>query len=440
MATDNRKRAIRERMATTGEPYSRAALAIDQAHGADPTATVIWALLSITAEAPSTTHESDQVRRARYHNAQQAGRPERHHRGIADFERIDVEHLALGAATAYRRPTPSPVVTLAPIPNDALEDELLFLIRLRFDAPGREVDWDRIASSAAHALLQRDRRLVVAARWVAPWVDPQALLAAAKDTVDSPPIAERDWHTHALVRLVCDVAADSPDGGPRHYATGRVLDLWQTGRAGEPVDRNSWRNSYDVDLMHFFPTDAVEVLEVLEEMPPMLADPVETAAQRYARRWKQMPPLFAAAHADPAMTEADWALLHDHRADLTRELSSLLRRLRQDQAHPEASLLRTAAEVIETVVTAETAPWGVQEARMTSAELRALAEQLPDVDEAAVSVCLVRAEPTLTEAVRADGMVSLDARLTPAQRQAAEPRLADRIIAAAPGGRERLSR
>jgi hypothetical protein len=34
MATDNRKRAIRNRMRQTGEPYSQAAHAIDQDHGA----------------------------------------------------------------------------------------------------------------------------------------------------------------------------------------------------------------------------------------------------------------------------------------------------------------------------------------------------------------------------------------------------------------------
>lgn len=67
------------------------------------------------------------------------------------------------------------------------------------------------------------------------------------------------------------------------------------------------------------PADAVAVIEVLDEMPPLGADPVESAAERYARRWAPMPRLFAAARADTTMTAADWALLHDHRADLTRQ-------------------------------------------------------------------------------------------------------------------------
>jgi hypothetical protein len=105
--------------------------------------------------------------------------------------------------------------------------------------------------------------------------------------------------------------------------------------------------------------------------------------------------------------------------------------LRQDRTRPEAGLLLTAADLIETILTAETAPWAVDEARTTAAELRDLAERLHDVDDEAVTACLARAEYTLTETLRADGAVSLDARLTQAERQAAEPGLADRIITVA---------
>ncbi|WP_031162007.1 hypothetical protein [Streptosporangium roseum] len=61
----------------------------------------------------------------------------------------------------------------------------------------------------------------------------------------------------------------------------------------------------------------------------------------------------------------------------------------------------------------------LEEARTTTAQLRALAEQPHNVDDEAVTACPARAEPTLTEALRTDGAVSMDARLTPAQRQRA---------------------
>ncbi|MFD8560595.1 hypothetical protein ACFV1N_25260 [Streptosporangium canum] len=436
MATDKRKRAIRSRMATTGEPYSQAAHAIDQDHGAGPTATVLWALLTLTAQPPRTDNETDGIGQARYRGIQETGRPKPLHRGVEDFEHADVAALALGGARLYLRPASSPVVTLFPLPDDdhRRDQRRMFAARVAFAEPGRTVDLDRVASGAAHKLLMQRGRDVSAS--IRPVADREvaALLAEAGPPASSPPIAERGWHTHAMVRLLREVSASSPEGGTGHYATGRVMDLWQTGRAGEPVDRSYWTTSTDIDLMHFLPADAVTVIEVLDEVPPLATDPMETAAERYARRWAPMPRLFAAARADTTMTPADWALLHDHRADLTRELVHLVRRLCRDRTRPEAGLLRIAAEVVEIIVTAERAPWAVEEARTTTAQLRALAEQLHTVDDEAVMACLARAEPTLTEALLADGTVSLDARLTPAQRRAAEPRLADRIIAAAAAG------
>ncbi|MFI6889945.1 hypothetical protein [Streptosporangium canum] len=436
MATDKRKRAIRSRMATTGEPYSQAAHAIDQDHGAGPTATALWALLTLTAQPPLTDNETDEVRRARYQGIQKTGRPQPLHRGVEDFEHADVAALALGAARLYLRPDSSPVVTLFPLPDDdhRRDQRRIFVARVAFAEPGRTVDLGAVASGATHKLFMQRGRDVSASIRPLPDREAAELLAEAGPPTSSPPIAERNWHTHAMVRLLRDITAGSPEGGPGHYVTGRVMDLWQTGRAGEPVDRSYWSTSTDIDLMHFLPADAVTVIEVLDEVPPLAADPVESAAQRYARRWAPMPRLFAAARADTTMTAADWALLHDHRADLTRELGYLVRRLLQDRTRPDAGLLRTAAEVIETIVTAETAPWAVEEAHATTAQLRALAEQLHNADDEAVTACLARAEPTLTEALMADGIVSLNARLTPAQRQAAEPRLADRIIAAACAG------
>lgn len=98
-------------------------------------------------------------------------------------------------------------------------------------------------------------------------------------------VAERDWWRHAVVRLTRDVTTDSPYvDRPTHHRAGSVLTLWQTGRKDRPINTTQWTTSLDVDLMGFIPADAVEVVEVLEEMPPRLADPAEPTHARLDRK------------------------------------------------------------------------------------------------------------------------------------------------------------
>lgn len=409
MPTDNRKRAIRARMAATGEPYSQAARQVDQDQSpANGAGTLAWALLTAVTDPPSSG------------------------RGVDALDRDDLLALALAVAKAHQEfgehPRPCPVVTLYPAPGGDEQDEQVALwARLEFDRP-RELDLDRLASAVRHALVMRDRQATtVSARPVsAPDI---AGLDEASDEqgVRSPAVAEQDWHTHALVRVVTDVETGSPySDGPTLYRTGRVLRLWQTGRAGEPVDRTVWKTSFDVDLMHFLPDSAVEVVDVLQERPPLLADRMESAAGRYGRRWARMAALFASARADATMTAVDWAILHDHRADLTRDLKALLVQMCRDGKRPEAGLLIVAADLIETVVTPEAAAWAVQEARTAADELRALAEH---PHAGAALRYLDRAETVLTTALRADGYVSLDLRMSRSERDSAEIRLGARLAA-----------
>lgn len=84
----------------------------------------------------------------------------------------------------------------------------------------------------------------------------------------SGPVAVRDWHTRALVRITQDCTTSAPDSlRPRHWRAGEVVELVRWGRAGAPV-KDSWWTGYDIDASHILPADCVEVVEVLEEVPP----------------------------------------------------------------------------------------------------------------------------------------------------------------------------
>ncbi|WP_346101364.1 tyrosine-type recombinase/integrase [Nonomuraea maheshkhaliensis] len=176
---------------------------------------------------------------------------------------------------------------------------------------------DSLAAAARHAVVMRGRTSVTATAELAPAADVAEFGAhAVENGQHSPEIAERDWWRRVLVRLTRDVTTGSPYTEPTHHRAGRVLELWQTGHKNWPIDTTQWTTNLDIDLMGFILDDAVTPLEVLEEMPPRLADPVEPAHARLTRRWARAVALFANAASDDTLTRADWVMVLNY-ADMT---------------------------------------------------------------------------------------------------------------------------
>lgn len=81
--------------------------------------------------------------------------------------------------------------------------------------------------------------------------------------------AQRDWHTRARVRILADTASQSIDPpGVRRFRAGEECVMIQWGRAGRPVERDSWWDSFDIDAAHIVPASKVEVIAILEEVTP----------------------------------------------------------------------------------------------------------------------------------------------------------------------------
>jgi hypothetical protein len=60
------------------------------------------------------------------------------------------------------------------------------------------------------------------------------------------PLAERDWHTRARIRIVREITVNSTAFcAPRTYRVGEELTMVQDGLAGGQVDRGTWRMSID---------------------------------------------------------------------------------------------------------------------------------------------------------------------------------------------------
>ncbi|MET8992222.1 hypothetical protein ABZW49_42815 [Nonomuraea wenchangensis] len=136
------------------------------------------------------------------------------------------------------------------------------------------------------------------------------------------------------------LTAEELDGGSpytesTHHRAGKVMDLWQTGRKDWPVDTTRWTTSLDIDLMGFVPDEAVTLLEVLEEIPPLLADQVEPMHARLTRRWAHARALLAGAADDDTMTRADRVLVHDHRQEVTRAVQNEVTRAKRAEDCPE---------------------------------------------------------------------------------------------------------
>lgn len=84
-----------------------------------------------------------------------------------------------------------------------------------------------------------------------------------------PEVAQRDWHTHARVRVRQQVGAGSVDPpGGRIFRAGEVYEMFQWGLKGRPAWRNTWWDSFDIDGAHIIDADAVEVIEILDEVSP----------------------------------------------------------------------------------------------------------------------------------------------------------------------------
>jgi hypothetical protein len=83
-------------------------------------------------------------------------------------------------------------------------------------------------------------------------------------------VAARDWHTRAIVRVTETVVKGSVDPwSKRTFNKGEELELVMWGYAGKEVRRDAWWTSYDIDGAFILEADKVEVVRVLEEVPPI---------------------------------------------------------------------------------------------------------------------------------------------------------------------------
>lgn len=95
----------------------------------------------------------------------------------------------------------------------------------------------------------------------------------AKKTDDNRPVAVRDWSTTALVRIVVESTVRSVDPDrTRTFRVGEELEMIQWGREGREVDRDTWWTSTDIDGAQIVKADTVEVVRVIDERDPMVAD------------------------------------------------------------------------------------------------------------------------------------------------------------------------
>ncbi|MER7366334.1 hypothetical protein [Nonomuraea wenchangensis] len=407
-----RKKDIRARQAVTGEAYNaaRRALDYDQDPGQDRAASV-WVLVTVTLDFAADGHDQYAI-------------PTRQDRAAIA--------LALSKAWQYAE-VPCPRVVVYPV--EAGAHRMVLLTRLLFARPPAgdgltAEELDSMAAAARRALAMRGRRSATAMAQLAPADDVDQLGEHAVEYGEhSPQIAERDWWRHALVRLTRDVTTGSPYTEPTHHRTGKVMDLWQTGRKDWPIDTTRWTTSLDIDLMGFVADEDVTILQVLEEVPPRLADQVEPMHARLTRRWAHASVLLAGAAGDDTMTRADRVLVHDHRQEVTRAVQNEVTRANRAEECPEPELLRLAADILQQVVQqgASGYQWDVDGTHAVAADLCALADD--PVAGPRLRARLWAAEKALSTALQVDGAVGVDARLTPRERKEAEVRFGERLAA-----------
>lgn len=352
--------------------------------------------------------------------------------------RDELHAVAVALSETYRYGHRCPHATVYPTAGGRGHAELL--ARLTFDQAAPELMLDRLADHARHTLFMHGRQAVTVTAAAAP---AHLVTELADELGVTCQVADRDWRVHAWVRFVRQVETGSPyDARPTLYRCGQQLDLYQSGRAGEPIDRSTWRTSFDVDRMHFIPADAVQIVEVIDETPARAGQQVETPSARHARRWALCRALLAAAEADPSTALADRIALYRYRKSITHDLDGRLRELyghlipgRRGGPMPvaeRAEILRSVAELVEQVVI------GTDEqdvaARATAAELRRAAGAVA-ADVEALKVACSRAAEAMRRALLADAFrccydSGLPAGVTEADLAAA----ADRLIAARHAG------
>jgi hypothetical protein len=88
---------------------------------------------------------------------------------------------------------------------------------------------------------------------------------------DAKPKAVQNWHTRARVRVIAETTTGAPDdpwpAHGRRWKIGEEATLVQWGRAGRPLERDSWWTGYDIDGAHILPAASVQIIEVIEETP-----------------------------------------------------------------------------------------------------------------------------------------------------------------------------
>ncbi|MFI9553172.1 hypothetical protein [Nonomuraea endophytica] len=203
-----------------------------------------------------------------------------------------------------------------------------------------------------------------------------------------------------------------------------------SGRAGHAVERDVWWSSTDIDLAKILPADDVEVLQVLEEISPWLAEAIEPAHTPLVRRWAVAKALMEHVAGDATATLADRVAVHSHRQEVTRSVQHALNSCSRAQRQPEPQLLRLAAAILAEVVQqgASGYPWDTEATGRVAADLHATAAD-PDPDPERRRERLWAAEQALSTALQVDGMVSLDARLDPRERKHAELKFGERLAA-----------
>lgn len=81
-------------------------------------------------------------------------------------------------------------------------------------------------------------------------------------------VATRDWHTHAIVRIITDTTRSNALHRTHTFHAGKEIEMVQWGRAGRPVVRDSWWTSFDIDEAYIINAEKVEVIQVIDEMAP----------------------------------------------------------------------------------------------------------------------------------------------------------------------------
>lgn len=82
-------------------------------------------------------------------------------------------------------------------------------------------------------------------------------------------IAQREWHTTALVRITKACGAASVDPyRVRDFHVGDEVVMHQWGRAGRPVRRDDWWTSFDIDGAFIIKSENAEIIKIIDEVSP----------------------------------------------------------------------------------------------------------------------------------------------------------------------------